>query len=431
MEMLSKRLIVIITVLFCSLVTCIAHTKIIDKILVIVNNDVITKSDLEERLRQAKEQMRLVYNYNEARLNQEIEKMRSEILQLMIDELLFTQEAMKNNIQVPEDQIQEELDKIRKQYKSDEEFEKDLKSIGYTIESWKREKKEILLRQALIRQKFESQVRVSDEEVRKFFRENKEQFSQISESILLRHIFIKFNIKEEDRDRARQKAQSILERCKSGEDFTEIIRELSKEPNSGVMGGDMGYFIPGTGRFAPELEEHASKLAEGEISDLINGPQGFDIIKVTNIDKKTGAVRASRIHIMLQPSQEEEMAVNEKVNQVLSELQKGAQFAELVRKYSDDIETRGNDGIWAEVSMDKLPLEIRNAFKSLEKGEVSQPVRTPQGIHIFQIADKQELSKEQIEQIRSYLVQRQLSEKLIAYSEKLRNNAYIRILAEN
>lgn len=407
-----------------------SHSKIIEKILVVINDDVITKIDFEERLAQTKEQMRQIYRYDEAKLNQEIERAKPEILQMMIDEILFTQEAMKSNIQVPDSKVQEELDRLKKQYGSDKEFEDELASAGYTIDSWKKEKRAFLLRQSLIRQKFESEVRVTDEDVRKFYKENIDKFPKRSDSVKLKQILIKFNITEEDKEKAKMRAESILKQLREGASFGEMAKKFSDDPATKDVGGNLGYFFPGTGKY-PEIEDAVSKLDVGGISDLIETNNGYDIVKLLDVRKDNGAVSAQLIHIAVWPNPESEKVAEQKAAKILEELKNGAKFVDLVKKYSDDPQTKERDGDWMDIKINEMSPDLRSAFDNFNEGEVSRPVKTPYGIHIFNIVERHELSSEEMEQIRNLLIEKQLAEKLAEYSEKLRNKAYIQILSES
>ena len=84
----------------------------------------------------------------------------------------------------------------------------------------------------------------------------------------------------------------------------------------------MGYFVPGMGKYDPKLEEAASQLAVGEVSDLIENPGGYDIIKV--IDIRDNGVRARRIHTAILPDPASEQAAEEKTSSILEELKNGA-----------------------------------------------------------------------------------------------------------
>ena len=170
-------------------------------------------------------------------------------------------------------------------------------------------------------------------------------------------------------------------------------------------------------------------MAVGDISDLIETPVGYDIIKIT--DFKENAVRAQRIYIAIKPSIESEKAAEEKVNSILTQLEGGADFVVLAGQYSDDPMAAEKGGDWKEISIDMMTPELKNAFDSFDEGTISRPVKTPLGIHIFKVVNRQGLTKDEIEQLRRFLSDQRLEEKLKEYSKKLKEKEYIERLAEN
>lgn len=403
--------------------------KVVEKILVIVNDDIITKTELDDRLAKSKEMMRELYNYDEERLSKEMEEARPEILNQMIDELLFTQEAVKKGVQISDVEVQRYINAARDQYGSEESFREALEAEGYTLESFKREQKRALLLQELIKQKFGSEMDVTDDDVKQFYRENRDQFPARSDSVKLKHIFIMYNTTDEDKEKALRRAQYILNRANGGDDFGELAKEFSDHEISKVSGGDMGYFMPGVGKYDFRLEEAASKLSVGEISEPIEVPGGYEIIKVTGIDGQR--VRAQRIHVAVRPDLESERSTQEKANSILEELRNGADFVDMAKKYSDDPLAADKDGDWKDILIDSMGPELRNSFESFEEGEISQLVKTPLGIHIFKIVSRQDLTEDEVEQLRQFLQRKRLQEKLDEYSKKLEKEAFIKILAEN
>jgi peptidyl-prolyl cis-trans isomerase SurA len=414
-----------------------SEAKIVEKVLVIVNDDIVTKTELDERLLRSKEELRQLYQlqgirYDEAQLSEEMEKNRPEILELMINDLLFIQEAVKRGIQVSDTDIQEEINKLKNQFGSEDAFRKALEAEGYTLDSLKKEQKRALLLKQFIDLEFGSELDITYEEVRKFYRENRDQFGSRSDTVKLKRIFIKFRTTKADKEKTLRKAENILKRCREEADFGEMASKFSDHDITRESGGDMGYFIPGMGKYDPKLEEAASQLAVGEISNLIETPGGYDIIKVTDI-KDLGSpsargkkeVRAQRIYIAIYPDPTSERTAEEKANAILEELKKGADFVALVKKYSDDPQTRDRGGDWEEVSIDTMTPDLREAFDSFDEGEISRPVKTPHGIHIFKVSERQDLSDDEVEQLRRRLQQKRLDEELSEYSKKLREKAYI------
>lgn len=414
---------------FCLYWIAVSEAKIIERILAIVNDDIITQTELDERLVKEKEMLKVFYQYDEERLAQEMEKNRPEALGRMINELLFIQEAVKKGMRVTDAEVQQFISTLKKQYGSTEEFQKALAAEGYTEYTFMKERKRAVLRDKLIKQEFGSELEVTDEEVRQFYKGNRDKFPGKEDTVKLKRIFIKFQTTEADKQDAFLRASDLLKRCKDGADFGEMAEAFSDHEPTKSSGGDMGYFYPGMGQHDPMLEKTASKLAIGEISDLMETPAGYDFIKVT--DLKENAIRAQRISITIRPTLESEKAAEEKINSVAAELQNGADFVALAEQYSDDPLVKENSGDWKEISIDLMTPELRKSFNSFDLDEISQPVKTPLGIHIFKITEVRDLTEDEMERVRRFLSDTRLDEKLEEYSKKLREKAYIQMLAEN
>ena len=225
------------------------------------------------------------------------------------------------------------------------------------------------------------------------------------------------------------KAKEVLEKSKGGSDLEEMAMKFSDHAPSKASGGDIGYFRPGMGQQDLNLEAAAAKLAVDEISDIIETPGGYDIIKITDI--RDDAIKAQRIYIAVWPDTSSEKAAEEKANLILEELKNGADFVELVEKYSDDPLTVNKAGDWKEIPVDTMTPELQKAFDSFDDGVVSRPVKTPVGLHIFKIDSRQDLTDDEMDQLREFLSNERLKKKLDEYSEKLRERAFIETLAED
>ena len=406
-----------------------SEAKIIEEIIVVVNDDVITKTEFEERVNKEKEIRRMLYQYDEAQLAADIEKAKPEILERMIDELLFLQEAVRKGIKVSDIEVQQFMNNLKKNYDSPEAFQAALKAEGYTEYTFKKERKRAVLREKLITQEFGSELTVTDAEVKKFYRANRDKFPGRSDVVKLKYIFVKFQPTEADKEKARLRAEDVLRRCREGADFAEMARKFSDHSPTKESGGDMGYFRPGMAQNDPRLEEAAAKLAVGEISDLIETPAGYDIIKVTDI--KEDAIAARRIYIAIWPDPTSEKAAEEKANSILEELKNGADFVKMAVKYSDDPQAEEKAGDWKEIAVDLMTPQLQKSFSSLEEGEISQPVKTPIGIYIFKIEKRQDLTKDEMEELRKFISDKRFAKKLKDYAKKLREKTYIQELAEN
>ncbi|MBI3950931.1 MAG: peptidylprolyl isomerase [Acidobacteria bacterium] len=141
---------------------------------------------------------------------------------------------------------------------------------------------EAVLREAFL-QDLQSKSQVTDEEIREFYEKHQSEFDQVR----ARHILFSTRpaqnatgdsaSKAPDREAVRRRAEEVSQRVKAGEDFATLAKEFSEDPGSKEQGGDLGFF--GRGQMTPKFEEAAFALQPGQISDLVETPFGFHIIK--------------------------------------------------------------------------------------------------------------------------------------------------------
>ena len=115
---------------------------------------------------------------------------------------------------------------------------------------------------------------------------------------------------------------------------------------------------------------------------------------------------------------------------ILATLKDGADFMDMVTKYSDDPLAIEKNGDWKEIPIDMMTPDLQNSFDSFSEGEISRPVKTPVGIHIFKIEARQDLTKEEIEDLKKSLSNKRFNEKIEEYSKKLREKAYIKYVKD-
>ena len=143
-----------------------------------------------------------------------------------------------------------------------------------------------ILGQVLLREEI-AKINITDEDVKTYYKANENAF-KTQEMVKARHILIKVDksATEEEKKKAREKAEGILKKIKAGEDFAKLATESSDDPGSKVKGGDLGFF--GRGKMVKPFEEAAFSLKPGEVSGLVETQFGFHIIKVE--EKKEAGV---------------------------------------------------------------------------------------------------------------------------------------------
>ncbi len=144
-----------------------------------------------------------------------------------------------------------------------------------------------LLASEYIKKEVVAKISVSEDDMKLFYKAHQEDF-KAPEMVRARHILIKVDksASEDDKKKAKDKAEGILKRIKSGEDFAKLASEFSDDPGSKTKGGDLGLFQ--RGKMVPAFEEVAFSLNAGEVSDVVETRFGFHLIKVE--EKKEAAI---------------------------------------------------------------------------------------------------------------------------------------------
>ena len=242
--------------------------NLIDKVAAVVNEDVITLSELKETASTTNQ-------------NPEDTQVQSQILELMIEERLLQQEAKKLGIQVTEKEIDAAVEEVKRRYNlTDEQMDEALKKQNLTPESFREQWRRQLLNNKLIGTQVQGQIAITEDEIKKYYEENHGELKS-TEEISIAHILITVESPEEEKQ-AETQALEIAKLAKSGEDFSELAKQYSKDTSSAERGGDLGYFKKGD--MVVELEKAVIETQVGEIVGPVRSTAGYHVIKVT--DKK-------------------------------------------------------------------------------------------------------------------------------------------------
>ena len=201
--------------------------------------------------------------------------------QLINIEVLY-QKGKKLTVKDLEQKVDEKVGQTRKQFPSQADFEKALKGANITEKKLKDLARRNIVIDNLMQKEVFSKITVTEADAKKFYDDNPDKF-KMPERTQASHILISADQKAtpEDKKKAKEKAEAIRKRVAKGEDFATVAKAESNCP-SAAKGGDLGYF--GKGQMVPEFEKAAAALKLGELSDVVESPFGYHIIKV--MDRK-------------------------------------------------------------------------------------------------------------------------------------------------
>ena len=258
------------------------HAKgtIVEEIIARVNNDIITMSDYEKSagsLRQEAKQD--CQGCTPEKLNEMVAREKKNLLRDLIDQSLLVQRAKDLNISVETDVVKR-LDQVRQQNKlpSMDALQKAVESQGMSWEDYKSQLRNSILTQRVISQEVGSTVRIGSDEVQKYYDAHKNEFVKPEEVDLSMIFFSTENKTPQEVAAIQKKAEGVLKRLKSGDDFGQIAKRVSEGPKASD-GGELGTFK--RGELTPDLEKLVFGLKKGDITDVIPAPpNGLQILRV-------------------------------------------------------------------------------------------------------------------------------------------------------
>lgn len=410
--------------------------RAVDSIIAVVNNDVITRQELADRLTQVQKRLTAQGVALPPR-----SQLQSQLLERMIVERAQTQMAKENGIVVDDTMLDRAVSRIAEQNKlSMPDFRVQLEREGMSYPSFREDIRREIIMQRLREREVDNKVQVTESEVDNYLASETNAATK-HEDLNLSQILIRVpdNASPEQVAARRQRAEDVLRQLKTGADFAKTAATYS-DSSDALNGGELGW--RGQDRLPQLFLDAVSSLKPGEVSAIVKSGNGFHIIKL--IDRRaTNTAKADA------PAVEQTHArhILIKVNQVVSAAEarrkllelkerldhKAATFEELAKLYSNDLSaSKGGDLGWIYPG-DTVP-EFERAMNELKPGEVSQPVESPFGFHLIQVLERKtdDASKERARQAaRQALRERKIDEATEDWLRQLRDRAYVEFRSDD
>jgi len=263
-----------------------ADSTVVDRVVAIVNQEVITLSELELANTQYKNPLLRELTLEPSGLPETPKLNRT--LRILIEKKLQLQAAHKRGIAVGQEELQQVLEEIKHKQgiTNDAALQQLLAKENLTLSDYTREIKDQLIILKLINREIRSSVVLHEEEINAYYRTHPEQF-RLPERIRLAQVLISVpkDAKEQEIQDLAEHTRKIRNQLLQGADFDEIARKYSDGPEAD-QGGDLGYFKKG--ELMKEIDKGTFSLQVGEISDVVRTPLGFHIIKL--MEKKTAEI---------------------------------------------------------------------------------------------------------------------------------------------
>ncbi len=265
--------------------------QIIEQILVKVNGEILTKTDLESRQIQALRDQERAIDPERLKNDTELQKMLREvtpgILASSIDEMLLVQRARELGLRVTDDMFKKTVEEIKKTNKieTEEQFLTALRGEGMTLEQFRRVFERQVLTQQVMRQEIGSRIQLTEQEAKEYYAAHTSEFIP-DPTVTLREILINVPVQKRDSgesfsaaddEAAAAKAKSIRDRLAKGETFEKLVEELS-DAGSKANGGLIGPIL--RNELAPALAALLSGMKPGDVSDPVRTARGYQVVKL-------------------------------------------------------------------------------------------------------------------------------------------------------
>lgn len=250
-------------------------TPVADPVVARVNGTAILNSQVEASVRSTL--IRAARSSEE--LSQEREAViRKQTLDNLVEDELLYQASLREKIQIPEKAVEEEVLALEGRFASSQEFSESLRQEGMTLAGIRERIRHNLQVEELVKQKVSSRVSLSEAEIAAYYQKNRERLRRPEAAHALEIVTrLDPSMDPQTMAQARQAMEAVLKDAKSGKDFAALVREFS-QGSSASQGGDLGWLTRNGPR--PLLAQAALQLKPGELSDILQTPSGFHILKV-------------------------------------------------------------------------------------------------------------------------------------------------------
>lgn len=406
-----------------------------DRIVAVVGNEVIFKSEIDSRELMARMQ------YPELTKNNGLSR---SILDGLIDQKIILAKAKIDSVSIDENSISsaasERFRELGTKFTSKADMESRLgKSSAGILEGIRQELRNQQLVDTLRRKK-SAGVTVSYDEVMAFYSANKEQIPQIPEEVSVSQILKYPPVSAEEKAQSLATMERIRTEIKGGADFAAMARQYSQDPGSAQSGGDLGFVAKG--QLIPSFENAAYALNEGKISDIVETRYGYHLIQL--LSKEPNSIHVRHILIGFDRKSGDFSSVTQQLNAVRADVLGGKEtFADMAKKYSEDPASAAQGGtILLSGSSNPLfsPLALRPQLQQIlstlqKSGDISevQKIDPPQGepfYAIYRLNERIPVHKLNTEKDYAYLEELALADKnqqiFIKWVEQLRKEVYVR-----
>ena len=400
----------------------------VDRIVAVVEDDVILESELDKKLTDIKQGLS---HSNTPTPPDDI--LARQVLERMIIDKIQIHLAEKSGLRVDDETVRQAVLQIaQRNSMTPEQLRDSLRQEGISYPEFVEQVRGEITVQRLRATQVNSQIKVTDREIRQWMESRSEGGISRDTEYLLGHILIATPqaASPAQVQKARERAEQLLEQLKQGLDFREASAGAS-DSDQALTGGELGWRK--LNQIPTLFADVAPTLKEGDLAGPIRSPSGFHIIKMLGI-KGTGAERITKTHvrhILIKPNEvlsDEE--AKQKILALRTRIEAGDDFAALARGHSEDKGSAIKGGDLGFVDPGALVPEFERAMNDLEINQLSGPVQTQFGWHLIQVLERKESTDTEDvlkKQAHDEIFKRKVEEEMELWLRRIRDEAYVEI----
>ena len=403
--------------------------KNLDSIVAIVDQEVITEKELEEKINS------VVNNLKSQKIEIPSESiLRKQVLERLIANSIQVQLAYQTGLKINDTQVDKTIERIAEKNKLNiADFKKTLEKDGTNFYKFREEiRNEITIAQ-LKEREVDSKIIITEGEIDNFL---SAQSKEIQDEFEVAHILIRVpeDASPEKIEKLKNRAEEAYKQIQSGKNFTQVSAAFSETPNA-LEGGNLGWKKTSD---LPTLFVDALKKTEiGKPTPILRSPNGFHILKLINKKGSSAPLVVEQTHvrhILIKLSEiTSENEGRQKLIGIKERIENGTKFEDMAKQYSEDPSANnGGDLGWINPG-DTVP-DFEKTMKQLNINQISDPIKTPFGWHLIQVIERrsQDMSKESARiQARQQIKMRKSEEAYQDWLQELRDRSFVELRLED
>jgi peptidyl-prolyl cis-trans isomerase SurA len=406
-----------------------AAVQPLDSVVAIVDNDVIMKSQMDQRVREVQQTI--------AKRGSGVppaESLQPQVLDRLILENLQLQIGERSGIRITDEELNQAIGTIaQRNNMTVDQFRAALSHDGLSFNDAREQVRREMIISRVRQRRVAERIQVSDQEVKNFLASGQGK-AQLSEEFHLANILIATpdSASSDQIQAAARKAQDLYGKLKQGADFGQMAIANSAS-ESALEGGDMGWRK--AAQLPPPFGDMLGSMPIGDVTPPARTPGGFIILKL--LEKRGGEGQAQMRdevhvrHILIKPSEiRSEEETKRLAQKIYDRIQNGDDFGELAKSFSEDPGSALNGGDLNWVDPNSLVPEFRQVMNDTPQGTLSKPFKTAYGWHVLEVLGRRatdSTTQARDQQALTVLRNRKYDEELQTWLRQIRDEAYVEI----